>query len=97
MPLSLEAFNSKTASFIDGPRSALAKQRIVVVLPTPGGPWTIEDCLLIKILKTLINFNNKNINILNCTMYYIVYEIQSTPNCPGLSLAGEPQIRQILG
>lgn len=54
MPLSLEAFNSKTASFIDGPRSARAKQRIVVVLPTPGGPWTIEDCILIKFCKHLL-------------------------------------------
>merc|ERR1711983_502287 len=38
IPRSLEAFNSKTASLKDGPSNCLARHRIVVVLPTPGGP-----------------------------------------------------------
>lgn len=39
IPLSLEALSSRTASLKAGPSNILAKQRIVVVLPTPGGPY----------------------------------------------------------
>lgn len=38
MPRSLEAFNSNTASRKEGPNKIRAKQRMVVVFPTPGGP-----------------------------------------------------------
>lgn len=38
MPLSLEAFSSRTASLNAGPNKSFAKHNIVVVLPTPGGP-----------------------------------------------------------
>uniref|UniRef100_A0A0K2TTQ2 Uncharacterized protein n=1 Tax=Lepeophtheirus salmonis TaxID=72036 RepID=A0A0K2TTQ2_LEPSM len=38
IPLSFEAFNSNTASLKELPSKARAKHRIVVVLPTPGGP-----------------------------------------------------------
>ena len=37
--LSLEAFNSKTASLVDAPSRVLAIQRILVVFPVPGGPY----------------------------------------------------------
>lgn len=36
--LSFDALSSRTASFSAGPSSALAKQRMLVVLPVPGGP-----------------------------------------------------------
>lgn len=38
--LSLEAFNSRTASLKEAPSSALARQRMLVVLPVPGGPYS---------------------------------------------------------
>lgn len=38
IPLSFEAFNSKTAFLNEGPSNILAKHKIVVVFPTPGGP-----------------------------------------------------------
>lgn len=38
MPRSLDAFSSSTPSLKDGPSKWRARQRIVVVLPTPGGP-----------------------------------------------------------
>ena len=41
MPLSLEALSSRTASLKDEPNKCLARQRMVVVLPTPGGPAMI--------------------------------------------------------
>lgn len=42
IPRSFEAFSSITASLKVGPRRARAKHRMVVVLPTPGGPWKEE-------------------------------------------------------
>merc|ERR550532_2008976 len=38
IPRSLLAFSSSTASLKFSPRSCLARQRMVVVFPTPGGP-----------------------------------------------------------
>jgi len=35
---SFEAFSSRTASFMAGPRRALAKHKMLVVFPVPGGP-----------------------------------------------------------
>ena len=37
--LSFDALSSKTASLKEGPSSARAKHRMLVVLPVPGGPW----------------------------------------------------------
>ena len=37
--LSLEAFSSRTASLKEVPRRVRARQRMLVVLPVPGGPW----------------------------------------------------------
>lgn len=39
IPRSLDAFNSRTASLKELPKSILARANIVVVLPTPGGPY----------------------------------------------------------
>ena len=36
--LSFDAFNSNTASLKEGPSSARARHRMLVVLPVPGGP-----------------------------------------------------------
>ena len=36
--LSLDAFNSRTASLKDAPRRVLARHKILVVFPVPGGP-----------------------------------------------------------
>lgn len=36
--LSLEAFSSSTASFIEVPSRARARHRMLVVFPVPGGP-----------------------------------------------------------
>lgn len=38
MYLSLDAFNSRTASLKDVPRRVLARHKILVVFPIPGGP-----------------------------------------------------------
>merc|ERR1719436_2049194 len=38
MPRSFDAFSSSTASLKLGPSKCLARQRMVVVFPTPGGP-----------------------------------------------------------
>lgn len=38
IPRSLDAFSSSTASLNALPKSILASAKIVVVLPTPGGP-----------------------------------------------------------
>ena len=46
MPRSLDAFSSSTASLNDGPKRIRARQRIVVVFPTPGGPWNLEITLV---------------------------------------------------
>ena len=54
MPRSLEAFNSSTASLKLAPSRHRAKQRIVVVLPTPGGPWATERYVSAKSRLTLM-------------------------------------------
>lgn len=43
--LSLEALSSNTASFMDPPSRALARQRILVVFPVPGGPGNMTSDL----------------------------------------------------
>merc|ERR1712001_564720 len=52
IPLSLDAFNSNTASLNAGPRRCLARHKIVVVLPTPGGPAMIMLGTLPSLAKT---------------------------------------------
>jgi hypothetical protein len=37
--LSFDAFSSKTASFMEEPSNAMARHRILVVFPEPGGPY----------------------------------------------------------
>lgn len=41
--LSLDAFNSKTASLKEVPSKALARHKILVVLPVPGGPYNPHE------------------------------------------------------
>ena len=41
--LSLDAFISKTASLYEGPNIALARHKILVVLPVPGGPLGFKN------------------------------------------------------
>ena len=43
--LSLEAFNSSTASLYDNPKSCLARHNILVVLPIPGDPFKYKSKL----------------------------------------------------
>lgn len=38
--LSSDALSSSTACLYEGPRRARARQRILVVFPVPGGPYT---------------------------------------------------------
>lgn len=56
MPLSFDALSSKTASLKDGPKSILAKQSIVVVLPTPGGPAMMR----LGALPCFVNMDNRS-------------------------------------
>lgn len=50
--LSLDAFNSSTASLNDEPRRALARHKILVVFPVPGGPWkTMHNAKYIELIQ----------------------------------------------
>ena len=49
--LSLDAFNSRTASLKDVPSRALARHKILVVFPVPGGPWKIKFINFLDIKK----------------------------------------------
>jgi len=57
--LSLDAFSSNTASLNDGPNNVLARHKILVVLPVPGGPYTNK---YLNMLNIYISYKQKIIS-----------------------------------
>jgi hypothetical protein len=75
MPRSFEAFNSSTAELKAGPNSTRARHKIVVVLPTPGGP-----CDKYNVTVQLLQYKATSIQSMKHEV--IIFATHAAGHCP---------------